>query len=154
MIAGDIIYMHVFGREFVILNSAEDAMELFDRRGFRYSDRPRTVMAGELVGKKHAVLFHPYGEELRKHRRLLKTAFESRRLPEYWELQYSVSYKLLAALLETPENLMAHLRQYVRALSLSLTWSVPDGSQALLGLSPCGWHTGTMCLMVPTRTSS
>lgn len=102
--------MHILGREFVILNAAVDAVELFDRRGSRYSDRPQTIMAGELVGKKHAVLFHPYGEELRQHRRLLKTAFESRRLAEHWELQYTVSYKLLAALLKTPEDLMAHLR--------------------------------------------
>ncbi|EPS96213.1 hypothetical protein FOMPIDRAFT_1032524 [Fomitopsis schrenkii] len=130
-IYGDIIYMHVFGREFVILNAAVDAVELFDRRGSRYSDRPRTIMAGELVGKKHAVLFHPYGEELRQHRRLLKSAFESRRLAEYWELQYTVSYKLLAALLKTPEDLMAHLRHSAGAFTMRIAYgyNVSDGPE-------------------------
>ncbi|KAI0729737.1 cytochrome P450 [Fomitopsis betulina] len=126
---GDVIYMHILGREFVILNAAVDAVELFDRRGSRYSDRPQTIMAGELVGKKHAVLFHPYGEELRQHRRLLKTAFESRRLAEHWELQYTVSYKLLAALLKTPEDLMAHLRYSAGAFTMRIAYgyNVSDG---------------------------
>ncbi|KZT68543.1 cytochrome P450 [Daedalea quercina L-15889] len=126
---GKMIYMHIFGREFLILNSAEDAFELFDRRGSRYSDRPRSVMAGELVGKNHAVLFHPYGEDLKKHRRLLHTALESRRQAEYWELQYTVSYKLLAALLKTPDDFMAHLKRSAGAFTMRLAYGydVSDG---------------------------
>ncbi|KAH9918445.1 cytochrome P450 [Fomitopsis serialis] len=119
---GDIIYMHVFGREFLILNSVVDALELFDRRGSRYSDRPRSVMAGELVGKNSAVLFHPYGEDLKKHRRLLRTAFEHRRQAEYWEIQYAVSYKLIAALLKTPDDFMAHLKRSAAAFTMRVAY--------------------------------
>ncbi|KAH9834517.1 cytochrome P450 [Rhodofomes roseus] len=126
---GDMVYMHVFGREFLVLNSAEDALELFDHRGSLYSDRPRSVMAGDLVGKKHAVLFHSYGEGIKKHRRLLRTAFESRRQAEYWETQYEVSHNLLSALLRTPDDFLAHLKRAASEFTMRIAYGyqVSDG---------------------------
>lgn len=48
---GPIVYMNVIGKPYIIINSYEIARELLEKRGQKYSDRPRFVMAGELVGK-------------------------------------------------------------------------------------------------------
>ncbi|KZT02017.1 cytochrome P450 [Laetiporus sulphureus 93-53] len=118
----DIIYMNVLGRELVILNSAEAVLELFDQRGAIYSDRPRTIMAGELVGKKHAVLFHVYDEELKKHRRLLRNALDSRGSRKYWQTHYTESFKLLNALLLAPEQFAAHFRRSAGSFTLKVAY--------------------------------
>jgi hypothetical protein len=37
---GDIIYLHALGKSFVVLNSAQAATDLLDKRSSNYSDRP------------------------------------------------------------------------------------------------------------------
>lgn len=46
--AGEIVYLHVFGQGLVFLNTHEVALDLMDRKGSIYSDKPALVMAGEL----------------------------------------------------------------------------------------------------------
>lgn len=45
---GDVVYLHVFGIGLVFLNSPEAALDLLDKRGAIYSDKPNLVMAGDL----------------------------------------------------------------------------------------------------------
>ncbi|EIM84217.1 cytochrome P450 [Stereum hirsutum FP-91666 SS1] len=129
-IYGDIFYLHVLGREFIILNSAKHVLELFDQRGAFYSDRPHLVMAGDLVGKNKAVLFHPYGEELKRHRKLLRNALEPRRCREYWTMIDTEMRKLMVSMLECPEDFAAHIRRNAGAITLRLAYGyqVPSGS--------------------------
>lgn len=47
---GDICYLHVLGQGVIFLSSREAAFDLLKSQGQIYSDRPRTVMAGELSG--------------------------------------------------------------------------------------------------------
>ena len=48
MCTGDVIYLSVVGRPIVVLNSAEAARDLMDKRSANYSDRPRIVVIGEM----------------------------------------------------------------------------------------------------------
>jgi hypothetical protein len=53
------VYLHVLGQGLVFLNSPEAAVDLLDKRGSIYSDKPSLVMAGELcVGS--SLHFVPY----------------------------------------------------------------------------------------------
>ena len=45
---GKIVYLHVFGQGLVFLNTSEVAVDLMEKRGAIYSDKPSLVMAGEL----------------------------------------------------------------------------------------------------------
>jgi len=52
------VSVSVFGQQMVILNSAQTAIEMLDKKSLIYSDRPIIPMGGELVGwKKLLVLF-------------------------------------------------------------------------------------------------
>ena len=54
---GDIIYANVFGKQLLILNSAEVALDLLEQRSVTYSNRPHLPMFELLV---IAVLFYCY----------------------------------------------------------------------------------------------
>ncbi len=47
-VLGPITCLNVFGMNIIILNSLDDAIELFDKRSAIYSDRPRLVFGGEM----------------------------------------------------------------------------------------------------------
>ncbi len=42
------VYLHVLGQGLVFLNSPEAVLDLLDKRGALYSDKPQLVMTGEL----------------------------------------------------------------------------------------------------------
>ena len=48
-LSGKILQLHALGKTFIILNDAQDAYNLMDRRGSKYSDRPRIVLVGEML---------------------------------------------------------------------------------------------------------
>jgi hypothetical protein len=48
-IAGDIMYLDGAGQPVVVCNSLKSAFEIFERRSANYSDRPRFVMAQEIL---------------------------------------------------------------------------------------------------------
>ncbi|KAH9936926.1 cytochrome P450 [Amylocystis lapponica] len=119
---GDLIYVNVVGRKMIILNSAEVAMELFDSRGAMYSDKPRAVMAGELLGKTKTILFLPYNERFKRHRNLLQRTIGPRRSREYWQMQYAESYRLMDDLMKTPEHFIGHIRRNANAVALRMVY--------------------------------
>ena len=45
------MYMDVAGKPTIILHTYKAATDLLDKRGHIYSDRPRLIMTGELVGE-------------------------------------------------------------------------------------------------------
>lgn len=45
----DVLYFETFGSKWVVLNSLKAAVELLEKRGSRYADRPRFVMFEECV---------------------------------------------------------------------------------------------------------
>jgi hypothetical protein len=113
---GDVVYMRVFGREIIHLNSGEAALELLGSRSSIYSDRPRQVMGGELVGRSRSVVFQPYGERLRTSRRLLIDFVGARAARGYWPAQEHAAAKLICALSETPEKYVSHINRCVQYL--------------------------------------
>ena len=48
-VAGDIYYLNVAGKNVVVLNSRKAAIDLLERRSVIYSDRPRMIVAFEMI---------------------------------------------------------------------------------------------------------
>ncbi|THU90575.1 hypothetical protein K435DRAFT_864148 [Dendrothele bispora CBS 962.96] len=46
---GPIVYINLAGKDMVILNSHKAAVDLLDRRAAIYSDRPRNIVASEIL---------------------------------------------------------------------------------------------------------
>lgn len=96
----------------IILNSAERAMALLDKRGTLYSDRPVLMMGGELVGWKYTLALTPYGERFREYRKYIAKAIGGKaQLENHLELIESQSAKFLQRVLDNPEHVAAQIRK-------------------------------------------
>jgi hypothetical protein len=58
------MYLNAFGKPMVVLNSLKAAFELLDRRANIYSDRPRQIIADEILCGGLFTGLLPYGDVL------------------------------------------------------------------------------------------
>ncbi|PBK58991.1 cytochrome P450 [Armillaria solidipes] len=122
-----IVSLNVFGQTIVILNSWKVTSELLEKRGSIYSDRPKPVWCGELIGWKSVVLFAPYGERLREQRRLVRGLIDCR---EHMEKILSVDEmgrhwkEFLGNLLREPEALDRHIHNTSVGILLQLSHGI------------------------------
>ncbi|KAH8114944.1 cytochrome P450 [Phellopilus nigrolimitatus] len=119
---GDVIYISVFGRPTIILNSAEAARDLMDRKGANYSDRPRQILHGELFGLGNTMPFMRYGERFRLQRRLMQQHFNSQAIPSFRPLQHEQVSIFLKNMLTSPERLVHHVHRMSTGSLLMVTY--------------------------------
>jgi hypothetical protein len=115
---GDICSVTVLGQPLIILNSAKIATDMLDKKSSIYSDRPTLQMGGELVGWKNAVVLLPYGDRFRRHRRFFHRLMGSHStMKQFLPIEELETRRFLRRVLAKPENLSAHVRQYVPIIS-------------------------------------
>ncbi|KAF9016760.1 cytochrome P450 [Hymenopellis radicata] len=120
----DIIHLDVAGTSIVVLNSAEAASELLDGRSALYSDRPRAVMANELMGWDFMFGFMPYGDEWRALRRLFQQEFHPGAAQRYRPTELRATHGLLRRLLDDPEDFYLHIRHLAGATILGIAYGL------------------------------
>ncbi|KAF9560814.1 cytochrome P450 [Agrocybe pediades] len=119
---GDVFRFEVFGKTTIVLNSLKAAMEVLDKKSSTSSDRPRLVMADELMGWDWDFAHMAYSDRWRRHRRIFHQYFQPRNLSSYYPIQKKVTSNLLSQLGRSPENFAAHVRQYVGSVVLSAAY--------------------------------
>ncbi|KAK4233340.1 Fumitremorgin C synthase [Achaetomium macrosporum] len=92
---GPVMHLSMGGQPLVILSTHQAAHDLLSKRSVRYSDRPRMVMAGELVTKGMHMLLRPYDEWYRLHQRMEAPHLNLRSASAYRPLQDMESRQLL-----------------------------------------------------------
>jgi hypothetical protein len=111
---GDISHVEVLGQHIIVVNSVKSAMDMLDKKGAVYSDRPVLPMGGELVGWKYAIGLLPYGDRLRQSRKSMHQIIGSRAALEvYHPIEEIETRRFLKRVSLNPEQLRAHVRQYV-----------------------------------------
>ena len=60
--SGNVIYLNAAGQPMVILNSQKVAADLLDRRAGIYSDRPRNIVASDIMTGGLLVVFTRYND--------------------------------------------------------------------------------------------
>ncbi len=58
------MYLNVFGQSIIVLNSLKVAFELLDQRANIYSNRPRFIVACDILCGKLFIPLMPYGDLL------------------------------------------------------------------------------------------
>ncbi|KAF9477128.1 cytochrome P450 [Pholiota conissans] len=111
----DILHASSLGFHVIVLNSLEDAEELFERRASNYSDRLMTP-ALELLGLVSNMAIMPHGPTWRKHRRIAQQNFRLDMMSAHEPIQARRIHIMLKALLDDPDNLFTHNK----VLSLSI----------------------------------
>jgi cytochrome P450 len=115
---GDIFHFRIYGQHTIILNSVNDAQELFEKRAGVYSDRPKNVMVN-LMGWDFNVNLMAYGDNWRRHRRLCQQLFRPKASLAYQTIQTQEIHKMLHGLLDCPEHFVTHCRTTVAATIMS-----------------------------------
>ncbi|KAJ3928523.1 MAG: cytochrome P450 [Lentinula lateritia] len=118
---GDVIHLSALGQSIIILNSARSIYDLLERRSALYSDRPSTVMAGELVGYGDSPAFISNGPRHRTFRRLFSEVLIPRRVEEWRPLQEQKIQILVRGLTEAPTAFRAHIRRYIASLVFEIS---------------------------------
>lgn len=92
---GPVLHMRMGRQPLIILSTHQAAHDLLSRRSSRYSDRPRMVMAGELVTRGMHMLLRPYDHQYRLHQKMEAPLLTLRAASGYRALQDLESQQLL-----------------------------------------------------------
>lgn len=119
---GDISHVEVLGQHIVVLNNANVAMEMLDKKGTSYSDRPVLPMGGELVGWKHTLVLLPYGDHFREYRKNFARVIGSRAaMDTYHPIEEIETHRFLQRVLAKPAELSQHVRHTAGAIILRIS---------------------------------
>ncbi|KAI5118824.1 hypothetical protein M0805_009402 [Coniferiporia weirii] len=118
---GDIMFMRVFRRPFIILNSYETATELLEKRSAIYSERPTRNMA-LMSGFGKALLFLNDGEAVRQTRKFMHSELNPRRILNHRPLQEDVARRMALRFLNGEHSLADNLRLTASTSLLKITY--------------------------------
>lgn len=126
--SGDVVYLEVFGSPIVMLNNRA-AMDLLDKRGSLYSDRPHFPMAADLYvflflfyetielpfcnssGMGDLTPIMHYGERFQFGRRLMNQALSPRAISKWEKGIAEESHVMLRLVYNDPTKFIAHLNK-------------------------------------------
>ncbi|KAF8737843.1 cytochrome p450, partial [Rhizoctonia solani] len=102
----DIVYLEILGQKILVLNSAEAASDLLDKRSTIYSDRPSIPMLTDpsLMNWSKAVSLAKYGELWRSYRRIMNNWLNKRTTTRFNIMQERQAHSLLRRLLNTTND--------------------------------------------------
>ncbi|KAF4596650.1 hypothetical protein EYR38_008037 [Pleurotus pulmonarius] len=118
---GDVVYVNLFGRHIVVLNSKEAAYDLLEKRSALYSDRPDMVVWG-LLGWGTTLTFLPYGDQFRRHRKLVHSHLMTKACEQYQPMQLENAHLLVGGLLETRGEYEHALTRFSTSIIMRVTY--------------------------------
>ncbi|KAK0480063.1 cytochrome P450 [Armillaria novae-zelandiae] len=118
---GDVIYLDTPGNPTVVINSAEAAVDLLEKRSGNYSDRPDFTML-HLSGWGFDFGFMRYADRWRMHRRMFHQYFQPRAVPVYYPVQTRTTLVLLQQLLKSPDEFARHVRYHTSSVVMKIVY--------------------------------
>lgn len=109
------------GSRMVILNSAEDAIELLERRAGTYNDRPRVPLI-ELAGWTFNTGLMGNNERWRSERRIFQQNFKRESVARFLPIQTAKIHAMLRQLLTDPESFADHYKTLSAAIVLEIMY--------------------------------
>ncbi|KAG1876595.1 cytochrome P450 [Suillus subalutaceus] len=135
---GDISHVEILGQHIIVLNSVENAVNMLDKKGTVYSDRPVLPMGGELVGWKSALALFPYGGRLHQSRKNIHQVIGNRAaLCVYHPIEEIETRRFLKRVFSNPEQLQAHVRYTAGAIILRIShgYEVKENNDPFIDLA-------------------
>ncbi|KAF5343048.1 hypothetical protein D9758_011153 [Tetrapyrgos nigripes] len=124
ILAGPIFSLNLAGQTVVVLNSHKVAGDLLDRRSAIYSDRPRFIMAGEILSRGLLIGLCGYGDLLRKLRKATHEGFNTRASEAYQPIQEKEAAVLVDSMLKDPNSWIAHLERSAASTILTALYGM------------------------------
>ncbi|KAK3501369.1 cytochrome P450 [Neurospora crassa] len=119
----DVLYFETFGTKWVVLNSYEAAHELLEKRGRKYSDRPRFVMFEEM-GWAPTLTWLRWGPQWGLHRKVLAPPFAKTGCVSFQPLQRKQAMIMCKNLIENPEEWMSAVTHFAVAIMFKIGYGI------------------------------
>ncbi|KAI9446207.1 cytochrome P450 [Lactarius indigo] len=122
---GDMIYMSAFGQPILILQSLKAASEILEKRANVSSDRPRFIVAHEIISGN---LFGPamvYGDLWRRTRRAAHEGLTKVAVREYHPILRKEATLLSSAILDDQGALEKHFQRFAASAIMSILYDYP-----------------------------
>ncbi|KAM6496682.1 Cytochrome P450 [Amanita muscaria] len=116
----DIIHLSALNVHIVVINTLEGAVELLDRRSANYSSRPSNIIC-KLLGIQNITALLPYGNTLRKHRRIMDEDFKKQAVTSYHSIHARKVEQLLYQLLQEPAGFNEHIKMLGTSITMAVT---------------------------------
>ncbi|KAK7461746.1 hypothetical protein VKT23_008175 [Stygiomarasmius scandens] len=98
------------------------AQELTEKRGNIYSDRPSLPMF-DLLGWKDTLITMPYGDQFRKHRRMMNSVLSEKAVDSFRHIQSKSALLFIKLLTSEPEvDLERHISCYTAATIMKIAY--------------------------------
>ncbi|TFY81396.1 hypothetical protein EWM64_g2623 [Hericium alpestre] len=121
---GDIVRFTVFGVESILISKFSTAIELLEKRGAIYSDRPHMVLENEILGWDAAMPTMRYGAQFRKHRKLSNALLNPNAARGYIAIHEEVSLRLLSAFASQPDKFYDHILIYATSTIFRISYDI------------------------------
>ncbi|KAF8885567.1 cytochrome P450 [Gymnopilus junonius] len=116
---GKVVHLRIPGKTMIILNSAQAATDLLDKRSGIYSDRSSSNVFN-LMGWDKSIAFVPYGERFRKQRKMLNDYLHHKQCENYFHLEALEARQLVKKLSSIPDRFNDHFNRYSSAIILRI----------------------------------
>ncbi|KAI0029081.1 cytochrome P450 [Vararia minispora EC-137] len=118
----DVISLEVFGQTIIVINSHSALEDIVLVRSATFTGRPYNKFA-EMVGWTGSnIPLTTVGREWRERRRVMENCFKPAAMREYRGLQTQKVLKLLRHVLEKPNDIADHTREYTGAFILDVVY--------------------------------
>ncbi|KAH8804286.1 cytochrome P450 [Flagelloscypha sp. PMI_526] len=122
---GELVFLHILGKKYLILSSMEACNDLLCRRGAYYSDRPKSVMLGELAQFERSILLMSSEDaDFKTNQKLIQSVLNPSAVRHYLKLQEASSAQMLNEVLRDPENHLIHFERASAKTALRVMYGV------------------------------
>ncbi|KAM3462049.1 hypothetical protein MY5147_003260 [Beauveria neobassiana] len=119
----DVLSVNILGQPVIVLNSVKAAVELLDKRGHFYSDRPRFVLF-EVMGWGKTLTFLRWGSKFKIHRRILQKSLSNSSIVQYRHIQERETVTMLKGLAVNPAQWENVIRRLATAIVLGIGFGI------------------------------
>ncbi|KDQ08522.1 hypothetical protein BOTBODRAFT_563706 [Botryobasidium botryosum FD-172 SS1] len=119
---GDMIHLTLLGDHVLVLNSYEGCIDLLGQRAI-YASRPKFLLA-KFMGMGRLTTFQPYGDTLRRHRKLLHSALSKSAVTQFQPVQEEQAKWYLNTLTHDTKNYLENLRLLTGRAIVQATYGI------------------------------
>lgn len=120
---GPIVGLNMAGQPMVVLNTGKVCADLMDRRSVIYSDRPRFIMASEILTGGMLVGFANYGAVWRRLRKAAHLGLHLRAAEAYYPIEEREAAILVQDLLRDPGSWDGHIRRSIASTMFNVVYN-------------------------------
>ncbi|KAH9168149.1 cytochrome P450 [Lactarius sanguifluus] len=123
---GELMYLSVFGKGVLVINSQRVAVDLLEKRSNIYSDRPRFISLNEFLTENLTFVFTGYGDLWRRFRRPAVEGFSKSVVPDFYPIQSREAIMLALALMNSAPSVKKHFQRHAWSIILSVNYHLPS----------------------------